>query len=303
MNKNFTQSMFESIKNSLENQKASGNFKDILKTDTGNTYVVRLVPYIKDPKRTIYHYYSHGWNSRITGQFISAICPTTWGERCPICEHRIKLYREGSESAKKDAQELKRNEKWLVNVYVVKNPKNTADEGTIKILRYGKQLDKIIHEAVEGEDAEEFGAKIFDLTKEGCSLRIKVEKNEGGYPSYVSSKFLSSSEIDGLTEAKINEIYNKVFDLDGMDEHKSYETLQETFNDHFTGKKTSESEVKTESQPTTDTEESLSSETPSVAKGNKLDLPDDLPGEDDTNTEDDDKRTQSKIDDILKELE
>ena len=34
---------------------------------------------------------------------------------------------------------------------------NPDNNGKVKILRYGKQLQKIITEAIEGEDAEEFG--------------------------------------------------------------------------------------------------------------------------------------------------
>jgi len=234
MKSTFTKTMFESIKESLENQKqGNGNFRDILKTEVGNSYIVRFVPNIKEADRTIYHYYHHGWNSHATGQYTTNLCPTTWGDRCPICEERIKLYQEGSEESKKKAFELKRKENWLINAYIVKDPKNDDNNNAIKIIRYGKQISKIIDEAISGEDAEEFGPAIFDLTEEGCNFRIKVETNEGGYPSYTSSKFLSKGEIKGLTQGKIEEIHDNIFELDKVFEPKDYDGLVEMLNEHF----------------------------------------------------------------------
>ena len=244
----FTKSMFDSIKESIENQKSSyGSFKDILKTEVGNSYIVRLIPNTTHPDRTFYHYFQHGWNSFATGQYQGALCPTTWGERCPICEERIKLYRENTPEAKKRAGELKRKENWLVNIFVVKDPKKPENDNTVKILRYGKQINKIINEAVSGEDADEFGAAIFDLTKDGCNFRIKVEKNEGDYPTYISSKFLGKSEIPGLTQEKIEEISGKLFELDKAFDTKTYTQLEEMLNDHFHCKST---KTKSETNPT-----------------------------------------------------
>jgi len=228
----FTKSMFESIKQSLESQKNSGNFRDILKTEAGNTYVVRLIPNVKNPERTFYHYYHHVWNSESTGQYVSCMCPTTWGEACPICTQRIKLYKEGTEEAKKLATILKRKENWLVNAYVVEDPKNPNNVGKIKIFRYGAQIKKIFDEAIDGDDSEQFGPAIFDLTKDGCNFRIKVETNQGGYPTYISSKFLNSKAIEGLDADKIEEIHNSIFELDKLFEISSNENIQKMLVEH-----------------------------------------------------------------------
>ena len=225
--------MFDSIKDSLNKQKSGdSNYRDIMKTEIDNTYIVRLVPNVAAPDRTFHHYFHHSWTSLSTGQFVTGICPTTWGDRCPICEHRMKLYR-GSEADKKRAGELKRKENWLVNAYVITDPKVKENNGMLKILRYGKQIKEILDEAMEGEDAAEFGAAIFDLTANGCSLRLKVEKNEGGYPTYVKSKFLSKGEIEGMTEDKINQLQSGLFQLDKVFPTKTYDQIVEMLNDHF----------------------------------------------------------------------
>jgi len=238
MTNKFSTSMFESIRESLLKKTTSSSFQDFLKTEIGKTYVVRLLPNVKNLDRSFYHYFNHMWTSLSTNQLTSVLCPSTYGERCPIDEHRFKVYRSGSEAEKEQSKILRRNENWLVNVYVVSDPTNPENEGKIKILRYGKQLDKIISDAIKGDDAEFFGHRIFDLSAEGCSFRIKVDKNEGGYASYVSSKFLPASTIPGVSDSpdKISEIYENVKSLDTIFESKAYNDVQQILDTHFFGK-------------------------------------------------------------------
>ena len=243
----FNVSMFDSIRESLQKKVTSSSFQDFLKLEVGKTYVVRLLPNIENLTRTFYHYYNHMWNSLATNQLTSVLCPTTFGDRCPIDEYRFKVYRSGSEAEKEQSKILRRNENWLVNVYVESDPTNPENEGKIKILRYGKQLNKVIHDATEGDDVKYFGARVFDLSENGCSLRIKVDKNEGGYASYVSSKFLPASSITGLSEDEqaCNTIYDSVKELDKIFEVKSYDEIQHLLDTHYFCRESKPSPAKT----------------------------------------------------------
>ena len=148
-----TNSMFASIKDSLAKpSQSSSSTSNILRLKTGNTYTIRLLPYTAEPSKTFFHYYNHGWNSFATGQYVQTLSPQTFGERDPIAEERFKVLRTGSEEEKEKMQAIRRLEKWLVNVYVIDDPANPDNNGKVKILRYGKQLQKIITEAIEGED-------------------------------------------------------------------------------------------------------------------------------------------------------
>ena len=240
--KPYNSSMFESIKGALDKAKtksSSSSYKNILQLEAPATYVVRLLPNIKNPEESIFHYYYHGWNSITTGQYASVVSPSTWGERCPVSELYFKLMREGSESEKARAKaNLNRREYWLVNAYIVNDPKKPENNGTIKVLRYGRQLDKIIQAAINGDDAEEFGSRIFDLSPEGCNLRIKAEmvSDKPGapkYPTYTASKFLSPTAIDGLSDEKAQELYNGVFDLSTFVERKSADEIKDFINKNF----------------------------------------------------------------------
>lgn len=229
----FNTTMFQSIKAALAKSEDAGNntYTEILKTTPGNTYTVRLLPYAQDPSKTFFHYFTHGWVSFASGQYVQALSPSTFGERDPIAEERFRILRTGTEEEKEKGSAIKRAEKFLVNVYVIDDPSNPDNNGKVKLLRYGKQLHKIIMEAIEGEDAEEFGPRIFDLGPNGVNFKIKVE-NQGEYPTYVSSRFTSAGKLS-LSEEEQEKIYNGVFDLSKVFTLKSYDELKTMLDDHF----------------------------------------------------------------------
>ena len=274
----FNTSMFQSIKDALasSDSKGSATFNEIMPTKVGNTYTVRLLPFSKEPSKTFFHYYNHGWNSFATGQYVQTLSPQTFGERDPIAEERFKVLRTGSEEEKEKMQAIRRLEKWLVNIYVIDDPANPDNNGKVKILRYGKQLQKIITEAIEGEDAEEFGPRIFDLGQDGVNFKIKVEQ-QGDFPTYVSSRFTTAGKID-LSEDEQKNIYDGVFDLSEVFTLKSTDDLKAMLNEHY--------HCRTEEESTVD----VSAPTPTEAPSE----PEPVVAGNDTVEED--------IDDLLKDL-
>ena len=93
-------------------------------------------------------------------------------------------------------------------------------------------MQKIITDAIEGEDADELGARIFDLSPNGCNLKIKVEK-QGDYPSYVSSKFSMPSALPEVDDAKAGKVYGGVFELDKIFTLKSSDELKTMLDEHY----------------------------------------------------------------------
>ena len=239
----YTKNMFDSIKDSLNTdtkKQGGGGFRDFLKTAAGNTYVVRLLPNITDASKTFFHYYHYGWQSVSTGQYVDILSPKTWGDKDLIETERIKLYRDKSnERAVALAKLISTKEKWLVNVLVVDDPVSPENNGTVKILRYGSQLDKIIRSAISGDDAEEYGPAIFDLSENGCNFRIKVEsvkENSKSFINYTSSKFLRPSAIPNMTAERTNEVLNGVHDLASIFNRPAPAELQTMINTHLYGK-------------------------------------------------------------------
>lgn len=229
----YTNEMFASIKSSLQkNETAGSRMKDQLRLEVGNSYTVRLLPYPKDPTKTFLHYYAFSWKSFATGQKIVLTSPTSWGERDPIAEERFRVYRNGTDAEKAKIKAIRRSENWYVNAYIISDPVTPENNGKVKAIRFGRQLHKIIMDAMEGEGAEDIGPRMFDLSPTGCSLVIKVEQ-QGDYPTYVASKFRTPKAIEGLADTEYAKIYDSVFDLSQFVSAKSYDELKSTLDQHY----------------------------------------------------------------------
>ena len=227
----FKPSMFDSIKGALQQQdQVGGDFQNLFRMKKGSTYLGRLLPVIDDPASTFFRYINVGWESLATGQYVQYLSPQTFQEVDPILQDRYKLFK-GSAADQERAKIIKRTERHIVNFYVVDDPVNPENNGTVKILSYGKQLGEIINEAIDGEDAEEFGEKIFDLSPAGCNLRIKVD-DQGGYANYTKSKFLSPSDLN-LSESDIERIYGEVHPLKTFFPTKSHSEILSLYDEHF----------------------------------------------------------------------
>jgi hypothetical protein len=138
----------------------------------------------------------------------------------------------GSAEEQEKSAKVMRREQWLVNAYVVNSSDEPESNDSVKILRYGKQLHKIITDAIEGEDADQFGARVFDLTENGCTFRVRCDK-QGDFPTYVASKFLIPGAVAGLDSKSIPEIYKQVNSLDDTFPIKSYDEIQEVVDEHL----------------------------------------------------------------------
>lgn len=231
----YNKSMFDSIKDALaKSEKTGGNplYKEILKFKPGHTYVFRLLPNIEDPQnKTFFHFYQHGWNSFATGEYVSALSLQTFGKSDPIGMQTYKIKKTGSEEQKKKVEAVKWQEQWYVNVYVVDDPTTPENNGTVKIFRFGRKLHKIIDSAIKGDDSDEFGYRVFDLSSNGVNFKLKAEK-QGEYTTYDSSRFTSPVNLN-LSDERIEQVYNSLHDLTAVNQAKSEEELIEMWNKHF----------------------------------------------------------------------
>jgi len=175
----------------------------------------------------------------------------------PIGRERYRLSKFGTEEEKEKAKLVKWQEQWYVNVLVVEDPVNPENNGKVKILRFGTKLNKKITSAISGDDADEFGPKVFDLSANGVNFKLKVE-TQGEYVSYDSSRFTSPIDLK-LTKEKQQEIYDSVFDLESINSLKTESELMDMWNTHFLCVSKSEEE-----QPVQKTVSSVSSKSSAV---------------------------------------
>jgi hypothetical protein len=290
--------LFEKFKKAKESRNTGGGFKNVLKTKPENTYLVRIVPNPEDMDKTTFQYFTHGWTSATDGRYVSTVCPTTYGEDCPICTERFRLWNKGDEASKELSKNLARKERFFANVFVVDDPVTPENNGTVKILGYGRQLGKVIDEATDGDDAEEVGGRMIDFTKEGCNLRIKVEKNKAGFPNYDRSKFTAPSAISIALDDAVEQSH----DFDPMLTRKTHEEMKVMIENALYGAEESGSAEPEESIPDSKAdnealdaiEELAGKSTPKKASKKASKKEEDIPMDFDKPTEEDD---------ILNELE
>lgn len=234
MSNTYTQTMFDSIKSALTNaSQSSTNVRaDILRFTPDNQYDLRLLPNVENPAETFFHYYNQSWTSFSTGQYVSALSPQTFGDKCPLATAKFKLKNTGTEEEKQKADTIRRSEQWLVNVYVINDPTTPENNGTVKIMRFGKQLHKIIMDSIQDEDEASVGFRAFDLTSNGCSFRVKVDR-QGEFPSYVTSKFLLPAAVPNVGESETEGILNQIYNLKEVFTLKSDEELDKMLSEHF----------------------------------------------------------------------
>lgn len=231
-------------------QREEGIYREKLVLKAGNEYVVRLLPYLKEGKeeaikKSIFPFWNYAWQSIVDGRWQYVLSPKTWGERCPITEFYFKAKNSKNEATLEKLKGLSYKEGCYYNVYVVDDPTNPANNGTVKILQAGKQLNSIIAEAASDEpkvkekyleelDIENMRQAMFDLSENGVNLCIDVQ-DQGGFSNYKSSRFIRRKRDLGLSQDEINEIYQQVFDLTSIDRQRSSEEVEELFCKTFLG--------------------------------------------------------------------
>ena len=174
-----------------------------------------------------------GLESRISspGGWLIENCPTTKGEKCPICAHNSGLWNSGREADKDIARKQKRKLSYFANIYVIKDPLNPENEGQVFLYKFGKRIfDKLTARMQPDENDYDPQPAInpFDLWK-GADFKLKI-KQVAGYWNYDDSSFNAASTLGNFDDSKLEEIYNSSYSLEEFTDEsnfKSYEQLDE----------------------------------------------------------------------------
>jgi len=172
---------FELMKKSMLEDKsnASNPFMQLKAPDKigeYNEYVVRLLPQ-KDGTISIFsEYYRHFYKSKITGKWVEVYCPATKGQPCPICEMCRNLWDSEQESNHKLASYYGKRKNWMIALFVKSDPTKPENNGTVQVLRYGKQIQDKIEDGIFNK-AIDFAAQ--DISDQGIDFLIKAQKQKG----------------------------------------------------------------------------------------------------------------------------
>lgn len=230
MSTKFTEALFDKLKEAHNKEPNTGSGGNYLKLKPGNTYTIRLVPNIDDIEKSTFQYFKHAFRSVSSGQFVNFMCPSSTQDPCPFCSKRFELWdtyqKTNDERYKEMTKPVRRTDRRLVNVYVVDDPSNPQNNGSVKLMEYGKggTIDNCIDQAMNGMMADEQGFRIFDLSPNGMNMQIQVTKNSGGFNEYVAI-FKKACALPNVTD--VDTIYEKLTDLTKIPVVKTFDEIKQ----------------------------------------------------------------------------
>ena len=224
-----SQSNFEFLQKELEKSStATGADSRLWKPEldaSGNGYaVIRFLPAPDGETVPWAKVYNHAFKG--PGGWLIDGCPTTIGDKCPICAANTRLWNSGHESDKATARDRKRKLSYYSNIFVVNDPKNPDNNGKVMLFKYGKKIHDKILAAMQPEFQDETPVNVFDFW-EGANFKIKI-KTVGGYWNYDASEFISPAALSS-DDDEMESIWKQTYSLEAFtapSEFKSYEDLQ-----------------------------------------------------------------------------
>jgi len=239
LKKNST-SMASKLQEELEKSNKSNDYKDdrfwrpTLDSASNGYAVIRFLPAVEGEDIPWVKLYSHAFKGK-GGWFIHN-CPTTLGEKCPVCEANSELWNSGTESDKRIARDRKRKLNYVSNIMVVEDPAAPQNKGKVFLFKYGKKIFEKIQGQMNPEFQDESAVNPFDFWK-GANFKLKVRKVDG-YVNYDKSEFSAASELFDGDDAKLEALWKKQYSLKEFinpKEFKSYPELKTKLVDALGG--------------------------------------------------------------------
>jgi len=152
---------------------------------------------------------------------------TTLGKDDPVSELNKQLWATGIDANKKIVSKQKRKLQYIANIYVVKDPGNTDNEGKVFLFKFGKKIFDMLNDKMSPQFEDEEAMNPFDLW-EGANFKLKQRKVDD-YPNYDKSEFEASGVLGGFDDAKLETIWKSQYKLSEFTEasnFKSYDVLK-----------------------------------------------------------------------------
>ena len=192
---------------------------------SGNGYaVLRFLPAPEGDDLPWVRYWDHGFQGP-GGRWYIEKSLTSIGKDDPVSEMNSILWNSGDEKDKEIARSRKRRLHYVSNILVVSDPGNPDNEGKTFLYQYGKKIFDKIMDIMQPEFQDETPVNPFDFWG-GASFKLKI-RNFEGYRNYDKSEFESASELFDGDEARLEEIYNRLYSLKEFADESSYKSYDE----------------------------------------------------------------------------
>ena len=192
---------------------------------SGNGYaVIRFLPAPEGEDLPWNKYWDHGFKGP-TGQWYIENSLTSIGQPDPVSEMNSELWNSGIEANKDIVRSRKRRLHYVVNIMVVEDPANPANNGKVFLYKFGKKIFDKIMDVMQPQFADEEPVNPFDFW-EGANFKLKI-RNVEGYRNYDKSEFASPSALMDGDDDKLEGVYNTLYSLKDFTDPKNYKSYDE----------------------------------------------------------------------------
>jgi hypothetical protein len=190
----------------------------------GNGYaVIRFLPEVQGEDSPFVSVYSHTFKGK--GGWFYENCPTTIGEKCPVCAANTELWNSGVEDDKNIARQRKRKLVYISNILVVEDPANPENKGKVFLYQYGPKIFQKIQSLAHPEFQDEVAVDPFNFWT-GADFKLKI-RNVGGYTNYDRSEFATPAPLFGGDDKKLEELWKKQYPLKPFVDKSQFKSFDE----------------------------------------------------------------------------
>ena len=191
---------------------------------SGNGYaVIRFRPEMEGEDTPFVSVYSHTFKGK--GGYFWENCPTTIGEKCPVCAANTELWNSGIEDDKNLARQRKRKLTYISNILVIEDPANPENKGKVFLYQYGTKIFQKIQGLAHPEFQDEVAVDPFNFWT-GADFKIKI-RNVGGYVNYDRSEFATPAPLFGGDDKKLEELWKKQYPLKPFVDKSQFKSFDE----------------------------------------------------------------------------
>jgi len=170
-------------------------------------------------------YFDHGFKGP-TGKWYIENSLTSIGQKDPVGEFNSSLWNASSDDnswQRKQAREQKRRLHYLVNIYVVKDPSNPANEGKVFLYKFGKKIFDKLTAAMNPEYDGDKPLNPFDFWN-GANFKLR-SRMVAGYVNYDTSSFDNPGALLD-DDAELEKIWKSEHSLKEVLDPKNFKTYE-----------------------------------------------------------------------------
>lgn len=181
----------------------------------------------------------HSHYFKVNNKFYVEACPTTIGNKCPVCDANSETYKNNKSAYK---SERSRRTSYFMNILVINDPEKPENNGKVFLYQCPKVIFNKIQDQISPKYADQKPVNVFDMW-EGADFKIRTME-KGGFLNYDNSTFESSKPIfeDVNNSSLYDALWNKLYSLKEFGDasnFKPYSELERLYLDVVKGVSTS----------------------------------------------------------------